>query len=261
MGAIWNGIIFNPIFNMLVVLYKITGNLGISIVLFTTLVRVLLIPIMAPAMKIRQIQKDIKPELDKLKKKYKDDKVKLSEKQMALMKEHGVNPASGCITPIVMIIFMIAVYKAVSMFTNGATIDDINSRIYLESWSFPQETVIDKTFLYLDLSKPDPYFVITIIAVVLQFLAGKMMLPHAEEEEKKAEKTPSEMDDVMASVQKQNIYMTPILFLVFGITMPSGVMLYIIISTLFQLIQTYQYTGWGGLTPWIKKIKFGNVRS
>lgn len=185
--------------------------------------------------------------------------MKISDAQLKLLKKHGVNPSVGCISPLMMIIVMIAVYRAVSTLTNGVTFDDINSKLYFEGLKFAQDAVINKNFLYLDLAKPDPYYVLTGIAVVLQFISGYMMLPYAEEAEKKAEKTPEEMDDVMATVQKQNIFMTPVLFLIFGITLPSGVMLYIIFSTMFQLVQNYKYTGWGGLTPWIKKLKFDKV--
>lgn len=60
----------------------------------------------------------------------------------------------------------------------------------------------------------------------------------------------------MQQMQKQNLYMMPIMFFVFGLALPSGVMLYIAVSTLFQIGQTYYFSGWGGLKPWINKIKF-----
>ncbi|MBN1162898.1 membrane protein insertase YidC [Patescibacteria group bacterium] len=261
MGTLWNLIIYNPILNILVSLYQLTSNLGISIIVFTVLVRVAMIPVMAPAMKMRKKQQELKPKLDKIKEKYKDDKMKLAEKQMDLMKQNGVNPSAGCLTSIIMIVVMIAVYRAVSSLTNGIALEEINNRIYLDTFKFTDNYSINKNFLYLDLSKPDPYYVVTGIAVIVQFLTGMMMLPYVEEEEKKAEKTPSEMDDMAASIQKQNIFMTPIMFLIFGMTLPSGVMIYIVVSTLAQLAQSYHYTGWGGLTPWIKRLKFGNVKS
>ena len=81
-------------------------------------------------------------------------------------------------------------------------------------------------------------------------------MPYAEVGEKAATKTPSKTDDFMASFQKQNLYMMPVMFFIFGLTLPSGVMLYITTTTLFQIIQTYLSSGWGGLKPWISKIKF-----
>jgi len=60
----------------------------------------------------------------------------------------------------------------------------------------------------------------------------------------------------MQSMQKQNMYIMPIMYFIFGLTLPSGVMIYILVSTVFQIVQTYYYSGWGGLKPWINKLKF-----
>ncbi|KKS31298.1 MAG: Inner membrane protein oxaA [candidate division WWE3 bacterium GW2011_GWA1_42_12] len=173
---------------------------------------------------------------------------------MELMKKHGINPASGCLTTIVTLVFMIAVYRSVITMTDGTSINDLNKNIYFQQFQFSQDETINTKFLYLDLSKPDPLFIITILAVVFQFLATKMMMPFSKINDKLVKKTPDKTDDMLQSMQKQNLYVMPLMFFVFGLTLPSGVMIYIVVSTLFQIAQTYFTSGWGGLEPWVKKL-------
>lgn len=255
MGFIWQTIILNPIFNILVVFYKLTGNLGFAIILFTIAAKTLLLPATIPSIKMRKKQRDLQPKLDALKKKYKNNKQKQAEKQMELFKKHGVSPGAGCLTTIFTFILMIAVYRSVSTFTGGTEISVMNEKIYFDSLKFLQETKINTDFLYLDLTQSDPYLIVTLLAVGLQFLLNKMMLPITKATDKATAKTPGKTDDLMQSMQKQNLYIMPIMFFIFGITLPSGVIIYIITSMLYQIIQTYYFSGWGGLKPWINKLK------
>ena len=113
MSFIWHTLLVNPILNILVALYDVTGSLGVGIILLTLLVRTLLIPVIIPSMRQMKKQKELQPELEKLKKKYKDDKKKMAEAQMDLFKKHGLNPVSGCLSQIPMLIVLIAVYNVI----------------------------------------------------------------------------------------------------------------------------------------------------
>ncbi len=269
MGAAWQTIILNPIFNVLVIIHYFVGNLGFSIILFTLIIKSVMIPITLPSIKMSKKQRDIQPEIQKIKEKYKYDQKKMAQMQMEVMKRHGINPASGCLTTIVTIIFMIAVYRSVITMTNGSSIDELNSHIYFDYFKFDQEKVINTNFLTVDLSKgvyikaenegeADLFqigaFIITLMAVGFQFLATKMMMPFSKMTDKIVKKTPSGTDDMMQAMQKQNLYIMPMMFFIFGLTLPAGVMIYIVVSTLFQIAQTYFFTGWGGLEPWAAKL-------
>jgi YidC/Oxa1 family membrane protein insertase len=74
MNELWNTAILNPIFNVLAVLYQWTSNLGVSIILFTTVLKIVLIPLTLPQIKMSEKQRDIQPELKKIKEKFKYDK-------------------------------------------------------------------------------------------------------------------------------------------------------------------------------------------
>lgn len=253
----WNTILINPIFNLLIMLYRLTGNLGVSIILFTLIAKALLIPITMPSIKMAKKQRDIQPELDKIKQKFKYDKQKQAELQMELFKKHGINPGAGCITTIITLVLMIAIYRSLTTLTMATDLMSLNSRIYIESFKFVSEEVLATKFLHMDLTKPDSLFIVTILTVIAQFLSTKMISPYSKVSTKAVKYTTGQADDVMQVMQKQNQYVMPLMYLVFGLTLPSGVMLYILVSTIFQMAQTYFSTGWGGLKPWINKLKSG----
>lgn len=255
----WNTVIINPIFNLLVALYRVTnGNLGLAIIFFTLIAKTILIPTTIPAIKMAKKQNDIQPELEKIKQKFKYDKKKQAELQMELFKKHGINPASGCLTTIITFALMIAIYRVISMFTMTDALTTLNDRVYVNSFKFGVSEVLNTKFLYLnDLTEPDPYLVIVVLAVVTQFIATKMMMPYSKISSKAVKQTSEKTDDMVQAMQKQNLYVMPIMFFIFGLKLPAGVMLYILISTLFQIGQTYYFSGWGGLKSWINKLKFG----
>ena len=251
----WNTILINPIFNFLIALYRLTGNLGISIILFTVIAKAILIPVTLPSIKMAKKQRDIQPELEKINQKFKYDKKKQAELQMELFKKHGINPGAGCITTIITFVLMIAIYRALVKLTMATDLVALNADIYFDAFKFSQGESLATKFLYLDLVKPDPYLIITVLTVVAQFIATKMMSPYSKTSTKAVKHTKSQTDDIAQAMQKQNQYIMPLMFFIFGITLPSGVMFYILVSILFQIAQTYYFSGLGGLKGWLKKTE------
>ena len=254
-GIIWNTALVNPLLNLLVGIYSFTSNLGLSIILMTVLIKVILLPIVLPSMKTMKKQRELAPELKKLKAKYKKDKKRQAQAQMELYKQHGINPSSGCISQIAMLVVLIALYNVIRKLIINADITAINSSLYFDFLKLSVEQAINTKFLHLNLAEKDPFFTVAVLSAGLQFLVGKMTMPYVKDEVKLAKKTPEKSDDMMANMQKQMIYTMPLMNFVIGVTLPSGVMLYILTSTVFQMGQTYFLSGWGGLTPWIKKAK------
>jgi len=253
-GNLWHLILVSPLLNLLVVMYRITGSLGWSIVLLTILIRTVLIPVVLPSMKGMKKQQDLQPELRKLKEKYKHDKQKLAQEQMALFKKHNINPASGCLSQIVMIAVLIALFSVIQLITVKGDYAAINASIYFPSFSFSEGETVGTQFGYLNLAKADPYLILAILSGILQFVASKMMMPFVEKAEKIAEKTEPKTDDIAFQMQQQTLYMMPIMNVVIGVALPSGVLLYIVVTTLFTIAQNYFISGWGGMKPLIKKL-------
>jgi membrane protein insertase Oxa1/YidC/SpoIIIJ len=85
------------------------------------------------------------------------------------------------------------------------------------------------------------------------------MAPYVEAEKKVAKKTKEGMDDIQVAMQQSMIYTFPLMTLVIGIRFASGLALYWLLFSLYQAVQQYKSSGWGGLTPWVKKL--GLLRS
>jgi len=248
MTNIWQLLLYQPILNALIFLYKLLfNNLGLAIIVLTIIVRFALSPIMNKQLKSTKKMQELAPDLEKLKAKFKDDKQKLMQAQMELYKRNGVNPASGCLPQIVQLIILISLYQAFNLVIKPDGIEVIK-KINESLYAFNQLSTssLNLNFLYLNLSKPDlikiPNFigipgVFVILATLFQFLSSKLMVPVVKKEEKMAKKTEGKTDDMASAMQKQMLYMFPLMTLVFGFTMPSGVMLYWLVFSLFSFIQ------------------------
>ncbi len=257
MSHLWNLILVTPILNVLVYFYQLTGNLGISIILLTVAVRTILLPFVLPSMKSMNKQKELQPEIQKLKKKYGTDKQLLAKKQMELLKEHGVNPASGCLTQVVMIIVLIALFNVIRLMSVNPDIANINSMLYIPSFAFENKEAIKTSFLYMDLSKSDPYYVLAILSGLSQYVLTKLTAPLAKMGKEAAEETKDKSDDFAYEVQNQMLLMMPVMNAIVALTLPSGVALYIVIGTLYSLAQQYALMHAEKIKSWIKVIKFG----
>jgi YidC/Oxa1 family membrane protein insertase len=252
--TIHNTLLVNPIFNTLALMFKATGSIGWSIIGLTLVVKALSIPVMLPSLKSVKKQRELQPQIDKIKKKYKYDKKKQAELQMQLMKEHGVNPASGCYTMIITILIFTALYSVIRQITQVPDISVINDRMYLNFLKFASIDQLNTQFFYLDLAKPDPYFILAALAGISQFILAKMNMPYSEAGVKAAKKTPDKKDDIAYNMQQQSMYIMPAMMAFLGISLPSGVIMYIVTSTIFSIVQNYFVNGWGGLKPWMDKI-------
>lgn len=257
-------VISQPLFNLLIVFYKLSfNNLGIAIILFTGFIRLLLFPITLPSLKMMQKMRDLGPDLAKLKKKHATDKKKLTQAQADLYRERGVNPASGCLPQILNIVILFVLFNVfTSLFkSDGNSIDRMNNVLYPP---LHLTESIDTRFLGVDLARPDvlkiegllfPLPGIFLLSVTaLQFLSSVMSYPAAKKEEKLAKKTKESFDDAAASMQKQMLYFFPLITLTAGYSFPLGLLVYWGSLSVYQMIQQYYISGWGGLEPWVKKV-------
>lgn len=241
-------ILYQPILNALIILYKLLfANLGLAIIVLTALIRLLLLPLTNPQLKSAQIMQQLNPELEKLKKKFKDDKQKLAQAQMELYKKHGVNPAAGCLPQIVQFVILISLYQVFNQVIKpeAGLIEKLNQNLY-QFAKLPTDSTLNLNFLYLNLAKPDliriPNFVnlpglFVIFATLFQYLSSKMMMPVVKQEQEGAQATEGKQDDMAVAMQKQMLYLFPAMTLIFGYTMPSGVILYWFVFSLFSFIQ------------------------
>jgi len=266
MIPLWNNLLFHPLINLLVFLTRITGNFGWGIILSTLFLRFILTPLILPGILLGKKMQDLSPELDKLKVKFKGNKPQLAQAQAELYKSHSINPASGCLPQIIQLLVLIALFNSLNFIikANGNLVTQINPILYSVN-KLPQNFHFSTKFFYWEMTKPDVIHlsglpvplpgVILILAALVQLVSAKMMAPVLSEEKKLALKTSNETDDAMVSAQEQMLYMFPLMTIVFGFQFPSGLVIYWLIFSLVSAVQQYYAIGWGGLAPWLKKLK------
>lgn len=272
---IFTTLLIQPLANGLIIAYRILGeNMGIAILGFGLFLRVILNPLTKPYMESMKKMKNFAPQLEKLKKKHKGDKIKLAQAQSEFYKQKGINPGAGCLPYLLQIVVLIAFFNVFSrvLTPDGDIVVKFNELLY-EPLKFGAQEVINTKFLYLDVTRPDVIGLsflpiplpgpILLLAALVQFVSAKIMAPYVKEKEKAAKKTKEKSDDIQAAMQKSMIYTFPLMTLVIGTRFASGLALYWLLFSVYQAIQQYNSQGWGGLTPWIEKIDLlqSDVRS
>lgn len=233
-----------PINTLLIFLYGLSGqNLGFAIILLTLIVRGVLVPVTIPSLKSAKKLQELKPHLDKLKEKHKD-KQKLQLATLELYKQHGINPAAGCLPQIAQLLVLIALYQVFINFINGGQFNGQS---------------LNLNFLWLNLGKPDPYYILPILAGFTQLIFSFMMTSglesHVKAPKNKDEKKKEEDSMEMAqSMQQQMLYLMPAMTVIIALKFPSGLALYWVVTTLFSLVQQYVVSGLGGLKPVLVKL-------
>lgn len=234
-----------PINNLLIFFYNLTGqNFGLAIIFLTLIIRGVLVPITIPSLKSAKKLQELKPHLDRLKEKHKD-KQKLQLAQLELYKQHGINPASGCLPQVAQLIVLIALYQ---VFTKFISTPELNGQ------------AMNLNFLWLDLAQPDPYYILPVLAGLSQLVFSLMMTSglegHLKAPKKKEEKQKEEDSLEMAqSMSQQMLFLMPAMTVIISLKFPSGLALYWVVTTLFSLVQQYLVSGWGGLKPALLKAK------
>lgn len=189
----------------------IVGNYGIAIIIVTILMRILIFPLTLKQEKSMKKMKDIQPELDKIREKYKDDPQTLNQKTMELYKENNVNPMGGCLPILIQMPIFVALYYAFV----GNTIP------------------ADATFLWFNLKQPDHFMklgtftinLLPILNTLVTFIQQKVMMGVQKQDK----------NNPMSSM----LYTMPLMMLFIFYSMPSGVTLYYLVSGVLSVIQQY----------------------
>ena len=259
-------ILINPLTNGLVFFYKILGsNLGIAIIGFSLFLRVVLNPLTKPYMDSMKKMKKYSKELAKLKHRHKGDKTKAMQAQADFYKQKGINPGAGCLPYLIQIIILIALFNVFTQVLrgDGRLVDRFNKHLY-EPLRFEESASINTKFLLWDVTTPDTITIpglafpipgaLLIISALVQLVSAKIATPYREYEEKIAERTKESSDDFSVAMQQSMVYTFPVLTLIAGLNFPSGLAIYWTVYSVLQAYQQYKVYGWGGATPWLKRL-------
>ena len=183
------------------------GSYGWAIIIFTVIIRVILLPLNAVQINSTRKMQEIQPELKALQEKYSskdlETRNKLNEETQKLYKEAGVNPYAGCLPMVIQLPVMWALYQAI--------------------WRTPE--LQNGKFLWMDLGKPDPYYILPILAAVFTFLSSYIA-------------TLSVPKSSQTTMTKMMSYVMAIMVGIWAIIFQSAISLYWVISNLFQVGQT-----------------------
>ncbi|WP_328495258.1 membrane protein insertase YidC [Streptomyces sp. NBC_00414] len=212
---------------------------GLSIVSLVILIRICLIPLFVKQIKATRAMQTLQPEMKKIQERYKNDKQRQSEEMMKLYKETGTNPLSSCLPILAQSPFFFALYHVLNSIASNDTIGVINNRL-LESaqkahiFGAPlaaKFTDSDAKVQALGSSITDVRVVTAIMIVLMSFSQFYTQRQLMTKNVDTTVKTP------FMQQQKMLMYVFPIMFAVFGINFPVGVLVYWLTTNVWTMGQ------------------------
>ena len=194
----WLFIIAKPVAIFLHWIYSFIGNWALSIIVLTLIIKLAFYKLSEKSFRSMAGMKKLAPRLQKIKETYKDDKQKIGKKTMELYKSEKINPAAGCLPILVQIPVFISIY-----------------------WVLIEMVELRQTpFLYLpDLSMKDPYFILPLIMGASMWFQQRLNPPPAD------------------PIQAKIMMMLPVVFTVFFLWFPSGLVLYWVTNNVLSITQ------------------------
>ncbi len=239
-GYFFNLIFTYPIFNVLMLLYHLFGEMGLSIIVLTLIVRLALFPLTLKQLKSTKATQAIQPLLADVRKKYAKDQRAQYEAMQAIYKEYGVNPAAGCLPLLIQLPILYGLFFALNEVLKNPNLNNINSIIYpfLPHFATLPNTYLNWFGLHLNLAAPDPSHILPILAGVATFLQLRMSQP----------RTMSKSKDTMSQQMQIMQFVMPFVTFFFALNFVAGLALYWTTTSVFSMVQQYFVTGWGSLT-------------
>ena len=191
------------LFWLMMMIHGVVGNWGWVIIVLTLLVRLIAAPFSILSYKQMKAMARIQPQIKALRERYKDDAKTMNQEMMKLMRENHANPVGGCLPMFLQIPIFFALYEVLGQ--------------SIELYKAPF------IFWIHDLSTKDPYYVLPILMGVAMWAQQKI--------------TPSTMDPS----QQKILQFMPFIFMAMTVSLPSGLTLYIFVSSLFGFLQQYLF--------------------
>lgn len=214
------GVIAEPLGLLLNFLYNFINDYGITLIVFTIIVKACLFPLYADQIKHSTRMADVQPKIKALQNKYANDKETLNIKMMELYKEEKFNPMRGCLP---MLIQMPIIFGLFSLLRNPITYIKSNEMLM----------AVHQSFLWIpDLSQPDPW-VLPILAGITTYISFSQ-----------TQQQTAVGDNSMAPMMKTMRYFFPIMIVWMGRSFPSGLTVYWFVGTVIQIFQTRQLNKW-----------------
>ncbi|MFR8144196.1 MAG: YidC/Oxa1 family membrane protein insertase [Clostridia bacterium] len=254
-------------------LYEVFNNYGIAIIVFSILLRIVLIPLTVKQQKTMKKSAVMQGKMQELQRKYKSNPEKLNQEMMDMYKKEKMSPFSGCLSSILQLVIILSVFWLVSQpltYMKGIdkqTIEDYKTQIQQENdgkiSTYPEIEIIEKKgtdnenvrinmdFLGIDLSKVPTQslndwrvYVIPVLYVITSFVSIKITTNAQKKLTKKKEivvengeeKQPNELDS-MQQMNNTMLYMMPIMSISIAVIAPLGLALYWLVSNILMIVE------------------------
>lgn len=226
---VFNVAVYKPLYNGLIFLIDTVpyADVGLAVIALTILVKFLLLPLAYKASVMQRKMRTIAPEMEELKKKYKNDKQKQTLKTLELYKEHNIRPFSSILVMFVQIPVILGLYW---VFFKGG-LPEVNTSLL---YSFVSAPITPPNMMFVgffDMAGRSITF--ALLAGASQYFLSKLTLPKPSPKSD----TPSLKEDLAHSMHLQMKYMMPIIIAVISYTISAAVALYWATSNIFAIVQ------------------------
>lgn len=218
--SIFDAVFYEPILKALAIIQNIIPghDFGWAIIILTILIRLLLWPLASQSIRSQKALQELQPEMNAIKEKYKDQKEKQAQAMMELYKNKKINPVSGCLPIFIQFPILIALYLALK---DGLALQDGNANFIFLG--------------ILDLTKKS--LVLAVLTGILQYYQSKMMITA---KPKAIQAGKAELpEDFSQTMNKQMLYIMPLILAFTAFSLPAGIALYLVITTAFSVVQQY----------------------
>jgi YidC/Oxa1 family membrane protein insertase len=236
LGLVWDTF-WHTLLNILVAINSVVHNPGISIILFTILMRLLIVPVNMRALRSSRNMQAIQPIIKEVQKKYGKDRQKQQEELMKVYHQYGVNPTASCFPLLLQFPIFIGLYSALQFTLHITATTDLSSILWVPDWK--QWANFSGGFLWVpNLAASDPMFVWPILSGLFQFIQSRMSMPVRD---------PSMPMDPQQKMMQNVMQFMPLYIVFISWGFPAGNVIYWAFSSLFGAVQQYFITGWGTL--------------
>ncbi len=244
----FNLIITYPIFNVLMLLYHLFGDFGLSIIVLTVAITAMLLPLTLRQLKSMKARLTLQPEVEEIRRRHaRDPKAQLDATQ-ELYKQHGISSASSYLPMLIQLPIFIGLYSALNIVLNHASLANLNSIVYpflpplssIPNIDLNWFTLLNSAW-HISLGVPDPTHILPILAGLVTFVQMRMSQPHAL----------AEIQDATMQLTQLIQFLLPLVTVLITIfiawQLAAGLALYRTTSLLLNMIQQYFVTGSGSL--------------
>ncbi len=246
LSLIW-GLFWHLLLNILVGINSVVHSPGLSIIVFTVLIRLFTVPITVKSLRSSREMQRIQPLIKEIQKKYPKDRAKQQEETMKLYQQYGVNPAASCFPMLLQLPIFIGLYSALNFVVQLHTgtpdvvashVTQLKSILFNDAW-LSDATNFNEPFLWMpNLAAADPLHILPALSAVFQFIQSRMSIP---------QRDPNQPLDSQTKMMQNMMQFMPIYIFVISLGFPAGTVIYWAFSSLFGAVQQYFITGFGTL--------------